>query len=757
MKHSIDFFKDEIRNGFYIPTAIKQSWAAQLDVLSEIDRICSKHNIRYFADWGTFLGAVRHGGFVPWDDDLDICMLRDDYNKFREVADQELPQEYVIHDYERQQNHWLFLSRVVNSAHYGFTKEYLDSHYNYPWLAGIDIFVKDYQYRNPAQEKERCDEVMFILAIAEGLISGTTKPDSPSVKANLKKLSDKYSYSFHSAGSERELAISLYHLAELQMGRVSPQDSDTVCQLFPWGLKGKAGEKKEYYDQSIRLPFEDTTIPVPARYNQCLRDRYGDYLVIRKGASAHDYPSFEAQKKLFETSTGAHLPEFTFDTSMSERPVPDKSASIKSLAKECLDGLYTHYNNLSAAYRSGDTNQISSICSDAQQLALDLGTMIEHVRGEKDAHCVFVVKVLEELCEKNYNCYESAAEWDEKYLFPVGEVLEKLDNALSEHILSRKEILFLPESPQGWEVLEPIYREYSKDPLVDAVVLALPHMFKDYYGNIVSEEADLQDFGKDLSLWGGISPISWDTYEIALHCPDEVYYQDPYGNENPCLTIPPMFYAENLRKFAGKLIFVPIGRIAEFQDNAGVDVAVMKYYVSAPGVILSDEVYVQSENIRQRYIEKLTAFAGDNTRAIWEKKISPRPDLFEISPETDAETTGTQTRSNESPRKKMLICIASYELWEHPDNYSAALRQRLELLKENADKIDVSVCIYPNENIDKVTSGLLDEFGLNLIPYPSTSLNVFCQKFDAYYGSASPLVPVFAELKKPVMIANLGI
>ena len=116
MGHSVDFFRDEVRNGFYIPTAIKQGWAAALDVLSEIDTICKNHDITYFADWGTFLGAVRHGGFVPWDDDLDICMLRDDYLKFREVADRELPENYVIHDFERKEDHWLFLSRVVNNS-----------------------------------------------------------------------------------------------------------------------------------------------------------------------------------------------------------------------------------------------------------------------------------------------------------------------------------------------------------------------------------------------------------------------------------------------------------------------------------------------------------------------------------------------------------------------------------------------------------------------------------------------------------------
>ena len=83
MDFTVDFYRDEVRCGFYIPTAVKQAWAANLTVLSEIDRICEKYGIRYFADWGSILGAVRHGGYVPWDDDLDICMLRDDYTRFR--------------------------------------------------------------------------------------------------------------------------------------------------------------------------------------------------------------------------------------------------------------------------------------------------------------------------------------------------------------------------------------------------------------------------------------------------------------------------------------------------------------------------------------------------------------------------------------------------------------------------------------------------------------------------------------------------
>ena len=86
------FFEEEVRNGVVINSDTKKVWAVQLSLALLLDRICKKYDLTYYMDFGTILGAVREKGFIPWDIDMDFCMMRKDYMKLLEVAPGEMPE-----------------------------------------------------------------------------------------------------------------------------------------------------------------------------------------------------------------------------------------------------------------------------------------------------------------------------------------------------------------------------------------------------------------------------------------------------------------------------------------------------------------------------------------------------------------------------------------------------------------------------------------------------------------------------------------
>lgn len=715
MRHGVDFFRDEIRNGFYIPTAIKQSWAAHLDVLSEVDRICKKHNIRYFADWGTFLGAVRHGGFVPWDDDLDICMLRDDYQHFRQVCDEELPSNYCIHDYERHKGHWLFLSRVVNNEHIRFDDEHLLNNYNFPWLTGIDIFVKDYVYRDPDKEKKRCDDIMHLLAEAE-----------PYLK------------------SDPDRAIALYHQAEKRMAEVPEKEADEVVQLFPWGLKGAKGEAKRFYEKVTYLPFEDVTIPVPYCYNELLSNRYGSYNKVVKGAAAHDYPTFEGQRKGFEKETGVKLPFYTFDVVFPER---DASGSVKTLAKECLEELRAYYEKIQ---KSADPQEISELLGNAQQLAVDLGTMLEQTKGEKDPHVKEIVKSLEEYCEAVFGLSENYSNESVKGLKAALDVVSDMHE---KHLFGRKEVLFLPDGIMNWHSLKALCERECELGDTDVYVVPLPVMHKDYYGRILSSDEEINKaaaFDEYVKKLDGMNfkLMSFDEYDLALHYPEKIYIQNPYDGQNPVLTVPPYYYAENLRQFTDELIYVPIGPVSEFTENDMPDMIAMDFYVKKPGPCYADRILVQSENIRKHYVDKLTEFTQELSKEYWEKKIV-----------ADEAVCMPATLETKDQKKTILYGIAPYEYNEHQDSFETSIRSRLKLFIDNSEKVNVEILLYRGEDAQstenaafaKMVEKTATEYGIAI------ASGIDAGRYTAYYGSSLPIVQDFIALKKPVMIADYSV
>ena len=93
-------------------STLRKAQLCMLDILIEIDKICRKHNIEYWADSGTLLGAIRHKGFIPWDDDVDIAVRREDYMRLRDILQSELPKNMVFVDWTTDKNYFDACGRV---------------------------------------------------------------------------------------------------------------------------------------------------------------------------------------------------------------------------------------------------------------------------------------------------------------------------------------------------------------------------------------------------------------------------------------------------------------------------------------------------------------------------------------------------------------------------------------------------------------------------------------------------------------------
>ena len=286
------FFEGEEREGFYIESRMKRYWASQIEALEEIKRICKKHNIRYFAEWGTLLGTVRHKGIIPWDDDIDIGMLRDDWNRFAQIAPKELDKWFEMKNIYNDTEHDNCIMRVINSRHMSFEPDFLERFHKCPYSTGIDIFPIDYLPRDSQKSKELVHLVHILMVTASTVSKKTpyTQDDLEIAKLWERKLGIKIDWN-------NRLFHEIKKLVDLAMQQCEPQDADEVCSMMRCQNGQDYHVPKEYYDEWIEMPFEYTTIAVPKQYDYILRLKYGDdYMTPKQVLGGHDYPNYKEQE-----------------------------------------------------------------------------------------------------------------------------------------------------------------------------------------------------------------------------------------------------------------------------------------------------------------------------------------------------------------------------------------------------------------------------------------------------------------------------
>lgn len=255
-----------------------------LEIYSEITRICEKHNLDYFVVGGTLLGAVVHKGYIPWDDDLDIAMPRDSYDKFIQICKEELNENFFIHCTETDKNYWLpFIKiRMNNTIFLEEKRKNVKSH------AGIyvDVFPFDYcSEKNTKKHKRKWKTITYINNHIYTRITGIKKYSKSAMLLNpifslfsVKKLSkyrDKLMRSFDQG--ERKFFVDLaggrrldnsyfdvsdiQPIQELQFGNTyvkAPKDPNKyLLQLYTERYKIIPPKEKQITHEPLLIKFID--------------------------------------------------------------------------------------------------------------------------------------------------------------------------------------------------------------------------------------------------------------------------------------------------------------------------------------------------------------------------------------------------------------------------------------------------------------------------------------------------------------------
>ena len=243
---------------------LKKLHSIELELLVEFDRICRKHSIIYSIDGGTLLGAVRHGGFIPWDDDSDVIMVRSEYEKFKEIASQELdPERFYLQDMNNTKGYcWGYAKlRRKNSGFIRLNQEHM------PYEQGIfmDIFVCDNVPENYIK-RCMCNFISFLYRKAFWARVGSITEQGVT-RCVLKILAgipeDKLKNSYSNYIKHRNRKKSKW----------------VKCLTFP-ACNRTYGHKREWYEDTEDIIFENVILKGSRKKEEYLRFLYGDYMTL---------------------------------------------------------------------------------------------------------------------------------------------------------------------------------------------------------------------------------------------------------------------------------------------------------------------------------------------------------------------------------------------------------------------------------------------------------------------------------------------
>ncbi|WP_165054679.1 MULTISPECIES: phosphorylcholine transferase LicD [unclassified Adlercreutzia] len=253
----------------YDPQTLRRLQLVELDILKRFDAMCAKHNLEYFAVYGTVLGAIRHGGIIPWDDDIDIAMPRRDYERLAELVPLEFGDGFSLLNGQIDPRYPFCTSRIMKKG----TEFRMLSMKDCPFELGIflDIFCFD---NLPDDERARRRLVRKCWVLEKMcILRNTPFPNLP-----YRGLKRAVTYALCAAGSACMKVFPRAKLHEWMQGAARAYEHEETGYIgWPFGLD----PSQSIYPKSMvypltRAPFEDMQVVMPSDPHGQMRLCYGE-------------------------------------------------------------------------------------------------------------------------------------------------------------------------------------------------------------------------------------------------------------------------------------------------------------------------------------------------------------------------------------------------------------------------------------------------------------------------------------------------
>ena len=254
----------------YTQQELKRLQYTELDILKEIIRICKSNDIKYFTVGGTTLGAIRHDGFIPWDDDIDIGMLRSDYDKFLLIASEQLADDYFILNHQINKNFPSFFTKICKKGTIFLEKDTAKLKYNHGIF--VDVFPFDNLPDNENKRKRAKRRIQFFDQLFKSKILWKISNVSTNKHKTIAKIIRVTLHIFLLPFSKKYL----YNKLQKYLQKFNRFETDFVSACGRNALE----TKKSNLLPTIAHKFEDIFVEIPNNYEAVLTQQYGNYMAL---------------------------------------------------------------------------------------------------------------------------------------------------------------------------------------------------------------------------------------------------------------------------------------------------------------------------------------------------------------------------------------------------------------------------------------------------------------------------------------------